>query len=223
MDDHIAFDLAFRQQWNRVTGQFAYRPTMVGKCAGIKDSATPVHIQLALPAWSSYAARVNLSGAVAVVTPQHPGSSTVVGTRVAGTPVYTLNTADPAHWCWVAVPGSEAASDEQITGSAHQVATRQGAAPSDPTIEQFNPIDGDHMLYISIITGALRGQGYQKPGPHRSMFCSRSGTIRSRVCSCVAHGWPQNCHTSPRNAWPLRSKHLGPLAHTSGAKSSACR
>jgi hypothetical protein len=155
MDNHNAFDLAFRESYSRQTGQFAYKSNLVGTCGGVKSSATPERMRRDLPAWIDYAATFELSGVVAIVTPHHPNSNTMMGTRVAGTPVFTLRTSTPDQWSWVAVPGSEAAGGEQVTGSSHQVALRLGAAPSDPTIEQFNPANGDHLLYI--LTGELGG------------------------------------------------------------------
>jgi hypothetical protein len=46
------------------------------------------------------------------------------------------------------VPGSEAGVAEEVRGSEHHVAIRDGSAPSDPTIEQFNPASHQFMLYI---------------------------------------------------------------------------
>ena len=98
---------------------------------------------------SEYITRVGLTGVIAIVSPRHPGSTPVQRVRLAGTPVYVLDTSDPNHWCWVPEPGSIATGSEVATGSNHHVATRIGSAPSDPTIEQFNPANGQFRLYIT--------------------------------------------------------------------------
>ena len=155
--DHTGFDLAFRKSETGREGHsgrhgvFAYSAQLVGTCGligGPGGSASAERIKAALPNWSVYAASVHLEGVVAVVTPKHPGSSPVTRARTIGSLAYSLDTSDTKHWCWVAVEGSEAAAGEHITGSEHHVATRDGAAPSDPTIEQFDPAKETFMLYL---------------------------------------------------------------------------
>ena len=102
-----------------------------------------------MPAWIAYAAATDLTGVFAIVLPYKPNSTSMTKKRRVGLPAYELNTADPTYWRWVPIPNSEALTDDTVTGSSHQVATRNGAAPSDPTIEQFDPLAGPFTLYIT--------------------------------------------------------------------------
>ena len=108
-----------------------------------------VQIFRTLPTWAQYAIDFGVAGAVAVVTPTVPGSSIATRVRSSGTPVYILDITDIDHWCWAPVPESDVGADNKITGSIHQVATRRGLVPSDPTIEQFDPTKGPIFLYIT--------------------------------------------------------------------------
>jgi len=102
------------------------------------------------PEWKQYSMDVGLTGVVAVVIPPPPMSALVTRMRIVGSPEYTLDTRDPEHWQWMPVPGSEAVEGDTATGAVHQVATRIGYSPSDPTIEQFDPAVARVVMYVTL-------------------------------------------------------------------------
>lgn len=89
-----------------------------------------------------------VTGAVVIVQPRFQGHSEVSKQRIPCTPIYALNTSDSSHWFWEAIPGSEAGPHEFVLGSMHHVAMRVGYAPSDPTIEQFDPEDAPKLYLV---------------------------------------------------------------------------
>ena len=71
--------------------------------------------------------------------------------RVFGTPVYELDATNASWWRWVALPDSAAGPFEMVSGSEHQVGWHQAdwsVGPSDPTIEQFKPIQYCVRLFM---------------------------------------------------------------------------
>ena len=117
---------------------------------------TAVRYKLLPPAFaaspSSYAADKQIQGVEAIVQPYRSGHSRMQGIRRENTPIYVLNSTNPTHWFWKALPDSAAQGDELVEGSGHQVVTREGLAPSDPTIEQFDP--SKHTFELCLVVSS---------------------------------------------------------------------
>lgn len=146
-----SFDLAFRQYETRRTGPFQHQPHLIGTCGAVAGPAgSLVRYRLTNAMAHEFATQHDMCAVVALVHPAPRGSSILQKMRVAGSPEFRLDTTDPLHWKWHAVPGSEAVEGTMASGGMHQVAVYSDVTipPSDPTIEQFNPIVGNVSLFI---------------------------------------------------------------------------
>lgn len=147
-----AFDLAFREYETGRIGVFQYAPGMSGTCGAVAGPAGSLaRFGSTSAAVHQYIQQHGMRGVVALVHPAPQGSSAVEGKRLAGAPVFQLNATNKSHWEWRAVPDSEAAEGDTVVGGLHQVAMYSSdvtRAPSDPTIEQFNPEQGAVSLYL---------------------------------------------------------------------------
>jgi hypothetical protein len=147
-EEHMLFDLAFRKFETGKTSEYEFDSSRIGSCgcvAGPSGSATRIGNE---DMWTDYAKRTQLTGGVVLVQPRVPESSCVKRKRVPAVPAYMLNASSAAHWFWEPMTMSDVSEGSTVSGSMHQVGLRAGHAPSDPTIEQFNPAQGPWYLYI---------------------------------------------------------------------------
>ena len=147
-EEHMLFDLAFREYETGKTCEYKFDSQMVGSCGSVggpSGSTTRIGIN---GMWIAYAERTQLTGDIVVVQPWVPNSSRVRRKRVPAVPAYVLNASNAAHWFWEPIAMSGVSEGSIVSGSMHHVGLRAGHAPSDPTIEQFNPALGPWYLYI---------------------------------------------------------------------------
>ena len=133
---------------------FAYQPHHAGLCTGVPRAIDSI-AEVAQSNFSgqadfeTYVQTCGLHGCHARVQwPDDYGWFQGPRQRIPGTPAFRLDTCNPYHWRWIAVPGTEAGPNAWAEGTYHAVAARTPPlAPSDPTIEQFQKHQ-DVILYL---------------------------------------------------------------------------
>ena len=90
-EEHMRFDLAFREYETGKTWEYKYDSQMFGSCGAVggpSGSTTRIGMN---GMWIEYAERTQLTGDIVVVQPWVPNSSRVTRKRVPAVPAYVLN------------------------------------------------------------------------------------------------------------------------------------